>query len=505
MAKSGFWMRGAKGKLAGTAFYQSNGATIQREIVTPKNRKTNGQMTQRAKFANCIKFFKHSQQALFKFAFEDKRKQESDYNAFVRMNIKRSAVYDKELVDNPIYPAIGHNWVLASGSLTPARVGFDGLVPYIALPSAANLTHTLGVLSQAFIKDYDLQAGDIVTMVTVVSDIRYADQQPETYPKWTILQWQIDPNSEDSIINGRVFKQAVVNNGKFRPSTNGALETAAGFACIFSRNIEGGKLRASYAELVNNEFAQNFVDNAESSESVIKRALASWGATGDVILQGSQVVNKTLAPYVEPVVTSINGEEDVPLMATVINAGDDAEYELEISKSGYVLQDEDIICDNPNVIVTVVGDTSIRVTASASASSGDQFNIKFHGQLIINGYIAAEVGEDITVIKTHFDLSGNSFENIIEGEDADVVFGALQLASDAQILSSIPLKQVVIEGEKAFVSDDFHVDDEGTPIARVTVGFNALAGVISAGTDAAVSVTLYGLILDGVLHKFVTA
>lgn len=505
MAKSGFWMRGAKGKLAGTAFYQSNGATIQREIVTPKNRKTNGQMTQRAKFANCIKFFKHSQQALFKFAFEDKRKQESDYNAFVRMNIKRSAVYDKELVDNPIYPAIGHNWILASGSLTPARVGFDGLIPYIALPSAANLTHTLGELSQAFIKDYDLQIGDIVTMVTVVSDIRYSDQQPESYPKWTILQWQIDPNSEDSIINGRVFKQAVVNNGKFRPSVNGALETAAGFACIFSRNIEGGKLKASYAELVNNEFAQNMVDYTSATQQIINRALASWGATGDVILQGAQVINKALAPYVEPEVVDINGEENVPLTAVSIIAGDDAEYVLGFNKSGYVLQDEDITCDNPNVIVTVVGDDSIRVTASASASSGDQFNIKFHGQLIINGYIAAEVGEDFTVVKTHFDLSGNSYESITEGEDASEIFDALQSASDALILSSIPLKQELINGEKAFVSDDYHVDDEGSPIARVVVGFNASAAVISAGTDAAVSVTINGLILDGVLHKFVTA
>ena len=37
MAKTGFWLRGAKGKLAGTTLYKdpTTGETIMREIVTP--------------------------------------------------------------------------------------------------------------------------------------------------------------------------------------------------------------------------------------------------------------------------------------------------------------------------------------------------------------------------------------------------------------------------------------------------------------------------------------
>lgn len=47
MAKTGFWLKGAKGKLAGTTIYQQNGETVMREIVTPSNPKTNAQLLQR--------------------------------------------------------------------------------------------------------------------------------------------------------------------------------------------------------------------------------------------------------------------------------------------------------------------------------------------------------------------------------------------------------------------------------------------------------------------------
>lgn len=52
MAKVGFYLRGARGKLAGAVFQRgADGATVAREIVKPKNPKTNGQMAQRMIFA----------------------------------------------------------------------------------------------------------------------------------------------------------------------------------------------------------------------------------------------------------------------------------------------------------------------------------------------------------------------------------------------------------------------------------------------------------------------
>lgn len=48
MAKTGFWLRGATGKMAGATMYKgANGETIMREIVTPSNPRTQAQNIQR--------------------------------------------------------------------------------------------------------------------------------------------------------------------------------------------------------------------------------------------------------------------------------------------------------------------------------------------------------------------------------------------------------------------------------------------------------------------------
>ena len=58
MAKAGFWMRGARGKLAGASFGKgADGKTIQREIVTPKNPNTSPQLIQRAIMATIMRAY----------------------------------------------------------------------------------------------------------------------------------------------------------------------------------------------------------------------------------------------------------------------------------------------------------------------------------------------------------------------------------------------------------------------------------------------------------------
>lgn len=47
MAKTGFWLKGANGKLAGATIYQQNGETVMREVVAPANPKTEKQIIQR--------------------------------------------------------------------------------------------------------------------------------------------------------------------------------------------------------------------------------------------------------------------------------------------------------------------------------------------------------------------------------------------------------------------------------------------------------------------------
>lgn len=81
MAKAGFWLNGARGKLAGASLSKRvNGATIMREIVTPKNPKTNGQLYQRMimatvmkAYASCKEIFDHSHQGYSKGSENQRR------------------------------------------------------------------------------------------------------------------------------------------------------------------------------------------------------------------------------------------------------------------------------------------------------------------------------------------------------------------------------------------------------------------------------------------------
>lgn len=86
------WLRGAKQRLAGAVLYQNNGQTLIRELAAQiSNPRTASQMTQRVRLSNCVAVYR-ANKFWMKFAFEDKKAKESDYNAFIGENISNNAV-----------------------------------------------------------------------------------------------------------------------------------------------------------------------------------------------------------------------------------------------------------------------------------------------------------------------------------------------------------------------------------------------------------------------------
>lgn len=86
------WLRGAKQRLAGAVLYQNNGQTLIRELAAQiSNPRTASQMTQRVRLSNCVAVYR-ANKFWMKFAFEDKKDKESDYNAFIGENISNNAV-----------------------------------------------------------------------------------------------------------------------------------------------------------------------------------------------------------------------------------------------------------------------------------------------------------------------------------------------------------------------------------------------------------------------------
>lgn len=87
MAKTGFWLKGAKGKLAGTTIYQQNGETVMREIVSPSNPKTNAQLLQRVIMHTIMGSYSLMKE-IVDHSFEGLKKGQDTMSYFMKQNVQ---------------------------------------------------------------------------------------------------------------------------------------------------------------------------------------------------------------------------------------------------------------------------------------------------------------------------------------------------------------------------------------------------------------------------------
>ena len=122
MAKAGFWLRGAKGKLAGTVLQKGENGTIQRENVKPKNPQSNSQMAHRIIFATVTQAAKFMF-PLIKQSFEGFPEGQLSRREFVRINTKHLRALAAEDYENQTAGAESNTFVTTKGisALIPNR------------------------------------------------------------------------------------------------------------------------------------------------------------------------------------------------------------------------------------------------------------------------------------------------------------------------------------------------------------------------------------------------
>lgn len=121
MAKVGFWLRGARGKLAGSVLHKSPNGTIAREKVDPKNPKTFSQATQRAIFATVTRTASFLRPVISN-SFDGAKNGENDVRAFVKANVAhlRNLYNDGKTVclqRKGEYYALPNGLIISQGSL----------------------------------------------------------------------------------------------------------------------------------------------------------------------------------------------------------------------------------------------------------------------------------------------------------------------------------------------------------------------------------------------------
>ena len=280
-----------RGKYGGSVYYVLKGEQIKREYnPSPANPRSYAQQAQRALLANMTKFYRRGQSNFFKFAFEDKTKKESDYNAFARNNMQKGCYLTKELYDNYVVPALGE-YQITKGSIDHSLglvISGDQAFLNAALPS---LFATVGDFSTWILGNQPtIQEGDILTIVKAEADFipgNYA--MGDTPPTWETIQFRIDPSdntqltalgiqvADDGFGSGRYYMYVDLN----------AVDRASFAALIISRNTDQG-LKVSDSELVVGPAAAVIID-WNRGEYAKRQTAISWGGNPEAFLQGGNL------------------------------------------------------------------------------------------------------------------------------------------------------------------------------------------------------------------------
>lgn len=317
MSKGSMWWGNATGKVGQTVLSVLKGQQIARAYQpNVGNPRTEQQTLQRAKFATAVKFYKSATLGSFKFAFENKRPTESDYNAFMRVNKGSNLMINRNGYANPNYPCV-YPWKLSEGSLPAVSVassqGDNGVRFYLGQHDPG--ITTVQQLARQLCVANGLPGSTIFTFVLVstgITDVRdYEVEYPALYQIAQFQDGMVDDTRTlqqfaDELGNGDC---TCPDGGVYVEFNIGGMVSA--LACIPSVQTANG-LRVGASQLQLSSDAAEFMGNCIES-GYIAEALTSWGATGKAILQGSLLPGSESGNFISftpPVVAIAASESD---------------------------------------------------------------------------------------------------------------------------------------------------------------------------------------------------
>lgn len=406
MAKGNMLLGMARGSVGDVTFYRDGGLQRARSRNRqPNNPRSNKQQTQRALFANCVKFYKLTASKFYKFAFENKKVNESDYNAFMRENLKRGVMMSKTAFYTEPYPALG-NWLMSRGSLativnanddnTQAPI-FDLGVTWTGIPDD---NVTIGAMSSAMVASGRYEVGDIITMVRF-STKSLGQVLPSATPDATKLQslfeyfqFLVDPNNDTKFLDivGDTPRFHLVTTAtsnslaiEYGIDTSSAPEDwTDDYNCItviHSRNTAQG-LRVSTQELTVNPRYQAAIETALTDANYQSAVLSDWQASALAILQGDGLELEepltvlTLANSAAPTTRTYEGGSETQLHI----------FPVTFNKDASVVTSADFVISNDTASTTASWNSSTgEVTFTSTApADGKHYTVYFREQKILD-------------------------------------------------------------------------------------------------------------------------
>lgn len=361
----------ARGSVGDVTFARVKGQQVGRaRNRRPNNPRTQSQMTQRSSFMSAVKFFAKGRQNYFTFAFEGKKANESDYNAFMRLNSKKGYQMTKEIYDNPNYPAVGE-WQLSQGSLKDIATAWQTTtLNFAALLGITTTTLpgslTLGEVSQKLIATGEYMAGDILTFGQILTDSvveEGSDPMPIAWSEdgitWQLSQFILNPSSSeillDLIPNLGINVDGVSNAVSIVTNSLENASVIGGFFATHSRKTLNG-LKVSNTYMRNNDASLRAIELSRT-DAYNAWVLSEWQARELAILEGALSADSNEAEQSPVLVLSA----DTPIEI----GADQAAYAVGICKNVNNLNVDDYIVlfegtneDGDDLIATELSDQS---------------------------------------------------------------------------------------------------------------------------------------------------
>lgn len=296
-----FYLRNQKKKLAGAVYYQAMGQTRSRELRTEiSNPRTQAQMEQRTKWANLVNFYRVNAPWM-KYAYETKKRNQSEYNKFMSLNVPNARIYiPKDFASQGA--CIVDAYQMTQGSLASIEVSpiEHGWVSNIYM-STFNRLMTVGEFTQDVLTlNPALREGDQLSFIRLTQQVNSSTGVPFV----VVRKYEIILNSNDF---RPFFDFMPFDYIAAPPVTDGyALGVkdsgnAGGFLLILSRTIGGKTYVSTQSIIVANNDA---LISQYSSAAAQQAAIDSYGESADAFLT-STTANENEQAAVTPSIVGV--------------------------------------------------------------------------------------------------------------------------------------------------------------------------------------------------------
>lgn len=317
-----FWLKGARKKLGGAVIYEAMSETRARALASKvHNPRTEAQMYTRVKWANLVAFYRLNSNWM-KYAYENKKRNQTEYNRFMQLNVRPSDIYlTKQEAEEG--SCVVNDYIMTQGSLQSITYTDQGtyIQTNLFLSTDSTLTGESSVAAwsgELVANNPGLEYGDQLSFLRYTQMVNQNTGSPYAILRkyeFIIDQENLQPLSDfwpTDILQVR----KVDNNSLITVNHTG---NAGGLLMILSRTIKGKTFVSTQAILpVDNED----IITAYSSQKQYNLAVESYGSTPDAFLDSKN------AEYAE------NSPIELNILAVTIDGQSyrDGEYIGQISK-----------------------------------------------------------------------------------------------------------------------------------------------------------------------------